>query len=109
MELKNLGRDAADYSRRSRDFCVGVLAVVEEKGRVMIYWLTTPFGRWAAIAAMAALAWASAAVHYETKGANRAVAKIETRNEANVHKANSARRSADTLPAERLRDGYFRD
>ena len=83
--------------------------MVEEKGRVMIYWLTTPLGRWAAIAAMAVLAWASAAVHFENKGARRVMAKIETRNEANVHKANSARKSADTLPVDRLRDGYFRD
>ena len=109
MELKNLGGNAAHLGRVAGNFRVRVLAVVEEKGRTMIYWLTTPFGRWAAIAAMAALAWASAAVHYETKGANRAVAKIETRNEANVHKANSARKSADTLPVDRLRDGYFRD
>ena len=109
MELKNLGGNAARIGRVAGAVGLRLLAVVEEKGRTMIYWLTTPLGRWAAIAAMAALAWASAAVHYETKGASRAVAKIETRNEANVHKANSARRSADTLPAERLRDGYFRD
>ena len=109
MDIETMGGNAARLGRVAGDFCVGVLAVVEEKGRTMIYWLTTPFGRWAAIAAMAALAWASAAVHYETKGANRAVAKIETRNNANVKKAESARRSADTLPAERLRDGYFRD
>ena len=109
MELKNLGRNAADSGRRARDFGLSVLVMVEEKGRTMIYWLTTPFGRWAAIAAMAALAWASAALHYETKGANRAVAKIEKRNNVNVKKAEIARRSVDTLPAERLRDGYFRD
>ena len=109
MDIETMGGNAANVSRGARDFCVRVLAVVEAKGRVMIYWLTTPLGRWAAIAAMAGLAWASAAVHYETKGANRAVAKIETRNNVNVKKAESARRSADTLPAERLRDGYFRD
>ena len=75
----------------------------------MIRFLTTPLGRWAGIAVMALLAWASAAVHYENKGARRVVAKIETRNNANVEKAMRARRSADTLPAERLRDSYFRD
>ena len=109
MELETLGSNATRLGRVAGDFCVRVLAMVETKGRVMIYWLTTPLGRWAAIAAMAALAWASAAVHYEIKGASRAVAKIETRNNVNVKKAEIARRSADTLPAERLRDGYFRD
>ena len=109
MELKNLGGNAARLGRVAGDFGLRVLAMVEEKGRTMIYWLTTPLGRWAAIAMMAALAWASAAVHYETKGASSAVAKIETRNNVNVKKAEIARRSADTMPAERLRDGYFRD
>ena len=109
MDIETLGCNAARFGRVASAVGLRVLAVVEEKGRTMIYWLTTPFGRWAAIAAMAALAWASAAVHYETKGANRAVAKIEKRNNVNVKKAEIARRSADTLPAERLRDGYFRD
>ena len=109
MDIETLGSNATRFGRIARDFGIRVLAVVETKGRTMIYWLTTPLGRWAAIAAMAALAWASAAVHYETKGANRAVAKIETRNNVNVKKAEIARRSVDTLPAERLRDGYFRD
>ena len=75
----------------------------------LLAWLVTPLGRWAAIAAMALATWASVAVHYEHKGATRVIAKIENRNEANVHKANSARRTADTLPVERLRDEYFRD
>ena len=97
MELKNLGGNAARFGRVVGAVGLRVLAVVEEKGSAMIYWLTTPLGRWAAIAAMAALAWVSAAVHYEIKGANRAVAKIETRNNVNVKKAESARRSADTL------------
>ena len=109
MELKSLGGHAADLSRFARTWGVDLLSVVQEKGRVMIYWLTTPFGRWAAIALMAALSWASAAVHYENKGARRVVAKIETRNNDTVKKAESARRSADTLSPERLRDGYFRD
>ena len=109
MDIETLGCNATSFGRVAGAVGLRVLAVVEEKGSAMIYWLTTPLGRWAAIAAMAALAWASAAVHYEIKGANRAVAKIETRNNVNVKKAEIARRSVDTLPAERLRDGYFRD
>ena len=113
MDAQSLGHGAADVGRRARGWCIGVLAVVETKGRAMIGpllgWLITPLGRWAAILAFAAVTWASVAVHYEHKGASRVVAKIEQRNSVNATKAQNARRSADALPVNGLRDGYFRD
>ena len=71
--------------------------------------LITPFGRWAAIAAMVFAVWFGFARHFENKGASRVVAQIEKKVEANAKKADAARRSADELPADRLRDKYFRD
>ncbi|ADJ22002.1 hypothetical protein Hden_1595 [Hyphomicrobium denitrificans ATCC 51888] len=42
-------------------------------------------------------------------GAAKTVAKIEQRTQANVEKAQAARRSVETLPADRLTDRYRRD
>lgn len=71
--------------------------------------LVTPLGRWAFIGMAILAAWFGLARHYENKGASRVVAKIEERNNANVQKADAARKSVDTVPAERLRDAYRRD
>lgn len=49
------------------------------------------------------------ALHFEHKGAAKAVAKIEQRNAANVEKANKARRSVANLPPGLLSDRYRRD
>ncbi len=49
------------------------------------------------------------ALHFEHKGAEKAVAKIEQRNAANVEKAIKARRSVADLPAGLLSDRYRRD
>ena len=71
--------------------------------------LITPFGRWAAIAAMVFAVWFGFARHFENKGASRVVAQIEKRIEANAQKANGVRRSVQSLPASGLRDEYSRD
>ncbi len=48
-------------------------------------------------------------LHQQRKGAEKVVAKMEKASNANAQKAEAARRSADELPPDRLRDGYFRD
>lgn len=49
------------------------------------------------------------ASHERSKGEAKAVAKMERNANANAAKAEAARRSADKLPADGLRDKYFRD
>ena len=74
--------------------------------------LSTLWARIAATGGLVALvlsAWFAFALHYENKGAAKAVAKIEQRTQANVEKAQAARRSVETLPADRLNDRYRRD
>lgn len=74
--------------------------------------LSTLWSRIAATGGLVALvlsAWFAFALHYENKGAAKAVAKIEQRTQANVEKAQAARRSVETLPADRLTDRYRRD
>lgn len=113
MGLEGLGGLAADAGRRVVGLYRRVLALVEEKGRPMIAsiipFLITPFGRWAAIAAMVFAVWFGFARHYEKQGASRVVAQIEKRIEANAQKANGVRRSVQSLPASGLRDEYSRD
>ena len=74
--------------------------------------LSTLWARIAATGGLVALvlsAWFAFALHYENKGAAKAVAKIEQRTQANVEKAQAARRSVEILPADRLTDRYRRD
>ena len=74
--------------------------------------LSTLWARIAATGGLVALvlsAWFAFALHYENKGAAKAVAKIEQRTQANVEKAQAARRSVETLPADRLNDRSRRD
>jgi hypothetical protein len=54
-------------------------------------------------------AWVGFAWHFENKGAAQAVAKIEQRNNANVEKAQAARRSVQGIPDDQLDDQYRRD
>ena len=71
--------------------------------------LITPIGRWAAIAAMVFAVWFGFARHYEKKGAERVVAQIEKKVEANAKKADAVRNSVQSVPAERLRDAWTRN
>ena len=113
MDLEGLGGLAADARGRAVAVYRWFLALVQEKGRPMIgtalAFLITPFGRWAAIAAMVFAVWFGFARHFENKGASRVVAQIEKRIEANAKKADVVRRSLTSVPAERLRDAYTRD
>ncbi len=113
MDLEGLGGLATDACGRSVALYRRVLALVEEKGRPMIAsiipFLITPFGRWAAIAAMVFAVWFGFARHYEKQGASRVVAQIEKRIEANAQKADDVRRSVQSVPVDRLRDKYTRD
>ena len=69
----------------------------------------TPLGRIAGTFAIVAVAWFGFAKHYEKKGASRVVEKIERSNNANVQKAETARRAVDDIPDGGLRDQYRRD
>lgn len=53
--------------------------------------------------------WFGFALHYEHKGAAKAVAAIEQRTNANVEKAQAARRSVQGIPADQLDDQFRRD
>ena len=75
----------------------------------LLGFLATPFGRWAAIAAMIVAAWFGFAKHYEKQGASRVVAQMEEKAKDNAKKANDVRRSVGKLPTGSLRDAYRRD
>ena len=113
MDLEGLGGLATAAGRRAVGLYHWFLLVVQEAVRPMIAaiipFLITPFGRWAAIAAMVFAVWFGFARHYEKQGASRVVAQIEKRIEANAKKADVVRRSLTSVPAERLRDAYTRD
>jgi len=113
MDLEGLGGVAAAAGRRAVGLYHRVLLVVKEVVRPMIAsiipFLITPFGRWAAIAAMVFAVWFGFARHYENKGASRVVAQIEKKVEANAKKADDVRRSVQSVPVDRLRDKYTRD
>ena len=113
MDLEGLGGLAADARGRAVAVYHRILALVEEKGSPMIgtalAFLITPFGRWAAIAAMVLAVWFGFARHYEKQGASRVVAQIEKKVEANAQKAEDVRRSVQSVPVDRLRDKYTRD
>ena len=70
--------------------------------------LTAPLGL-AGTVGILAIAWFAFAKHYENKGASSVVAQLEKKAETNAKKAETARRSVDRIPDERLRDKYFRD
>lgn len=75
----------------------------------MIPFLLSPLGRYAAIFLVVAGAWFGWIHNHDKKVVSRVVAKIEQKANANAEKANAARQSADSIPADRLRDKYFRD
>ena len=85
------------------------MALATESIEKMLPLLFTPLGRIAGTLAIIAVAWFGFAKHYEKKGASRVVEKIERSNNANVQKAETARRAVDDIPDGGLRDKYRRD
>ena len=75
----------------------------------MIPLLFSPLGRVLATLAIAAIAWFGWLHNHDKKVMSRVVAKIEQKATDNADKANAARRTADDLPVDRLRDKFFRD
>ena len=80
---------------------------------MILAFLATPLGRYLA-GAMAAFvvfgAWLTTRDYKQQAiGAQKLAAKMEKAADANAQKAEAARRSADQLPPDRLRDKYFRD
>lgn len=47
--------------------------------------------------------------NHDKKVVSRVAAQIEKKANANAEKADAARKSVDAIPADRLRDKYFRD
>lgn len=72
----------------------------------------TFLGRASMVAALVAslVAWRAYDVHNQRSiGEERAQVKMERAANANAKKAEKARNSVQSIPADRLRDGYFRD
>lgn len=76
---------------------------------IIVGFLATTLGRWAAICGMVLIAWFGFASHYRKQGAERVTAQIEKRTEANAQKAESVRKSVSDVPASSLRDAHTRD
>jgi hypothetical protein len=53
--------------------------------------------------------WVTFALHYEGRGAQKTLAKVEANGERNAAKAASARRSVGKVPIDRLDDNYRRE
>lgn len=109
MEVRDLRASAAVAGGVLIAGARGGLVLAKEGVSKMLPFLLTPIGRAAGTLAILAMAWFGFARHYENKGASRVVAKIEKGNNANVQKADAARRSVDGLPADSLFDHYRRD
>lgn len=76
---------------------------------ILLGFLATTLGRWAAICGIVLIAWFGFASHYRKQGAERVTAQIEKKVEANAQKAESVRNSVQSVPANSLRDKYTRD
>ena len=76
---------------------------------IIVGFLATTLGRWAAISGMVLIAWFGFASHYKRVGAERVTAQIEKRTEANAQKAEKVRESVSTVPTSGLRDAFTRD
>ena len=76
---------------------------------IIVGFLATTVGRWAAICGMVLIAWFGFASHYRKQGAERVTAQIEKKVEANAQKADKVRQSVSTVPANSLRDKWTRD
>ena len=113
MDLEGLGAFAADVSRRGVALYHRLLSLVQEKGgntvSGIIAFLITPLGRWAAISGMVLMTWFAFAKHYEHKGAASVTAAIEKKVTQNASKADTVRRSVQSVPADKLHDIYTRD
>lgn len=78
----------------------------------IISFFGTLTGRASMVAALVAslLAWRAWDVHKQRSiGAERAQVQMEKAANANAKKAEKARNSVQSIPADRLRDRYFRD
>ena len=109
MDFETLRLRATGYSRRALHFSRGVMALATESIEKMLPLIFTPLGRIGGTLAIIAVAWFGFAKHYEKKGASRVAEKIERSNNANVQKAETARRAVDDIPDGGLRDRYRRD
>lgn len=77
---------------------------------IIVGFLATTVGRWAAICGMALIAWFGFARYYENKGASRVVSQIETKAKVLNEKASEAYDAANKPgAADRLRKRYCLD
>lgn len=78
----------------------------------IISFFGTFLGRASMVAALVAsvVAWRAYDIHQQRSiGEERAQVKMEKAANANAKKADKVRRSVDAIPADRLRDRYWRD
>jgi hypothetical protein len=78
----------------------------------IISFFGTFLGRASMVAALVAsvLTWRAYDIHQQRSiGEERAQVKMEKAANANAKKADKVRRSVDAIPADRLRDRYWRD
>ena len=61
------------------------------------------------LAVGALTAWGVVVWRHDSRVVETERARVEKKSNANAQKAETARRSADKLPPDRLRDKYFRD
>ncbi len=75
----------------------------------VITFLASRLGQGVVIVSALVLAFLFNNAHQRSIGASRVVAKMEKAADAKTSKAETARRSVDRIPDERLRDKFFRD
>lgn len=75
----------------------------------VITFLASRLGQGVVIVSALVLAYLANNAHQRSVGAERVVAKMERAADAKATKAETARRSVDKLPDDRLRDRHFRD
>ena len=76
---------------------------------MILAFLASRLGQAAIVAAGIVALLVAFASHERSKGEAKAVAKMERNANANAAKAEAARRYVDKLPADGLRDKFFRD
>ena len=115
MELQGLGSSAADYGRRSYDWCREFLSLVPKAtgGKVMpilLGFFASTVGRWLVIGGMVLSVFFGCARHYENKGEAK-VLRASKEEGAKANATNEQIRSAAERDgaAERVRNKFCRD
>lgn len=111
MDVRSVVDGAPDAGRRLGALCRGYLvrAFTFAKEGMMPWLLYTVAGRSVLTGALIIAAFFGWLHNHDKKVVSRVAAQIEKKANANAEKADAARKSVDAIPADRLRDKYFRD